>query len=98
MNVLILILLPLLGAALPPLTIRFGRNICTWSAMAVTACTLVLTVTPLMQAFQGNPASMHRSWLDGAGLALTLRMDGLAALTGQEGRNRKGHAILSFQR
>jgi len=80
MNVLILILLPLLGAALPPLTIRFGRNVCTWSAMAVTACTLVLTVTPLMQAFQGNSAAMHRSWLDGAGLDLTLRMDGLAAL------------------
>jgi len=80
MNVLILILLPLLGAALPPLTIRFGRNVCAWSAMAVTVGTLMLTVAPLIKAFQGNPASMHRLWLDGAGLDLTLRMDGLAAL------------------
>ena len=80
MNVLLLILLPLLGAMLPPLTIRFGRDVCTWVAMAVTACTLMLAMALLIQALEGSPASMHLPWLHGIGLDLSLRMDGLAAL------------------
>jgi multicomponent K+:H+ antiporter subunit A len=80
MNVFILVLLPLLGSVLPPLVMRWGRNACAWATVAVTACTLALAMTPLMQAFQGTPASAHVPWLKGAGFDLTLRMDGLAAL------------------
>jgi len=80
MNVLILVLLPLLGSVLPPLAMRWGRNVCAWSAGGVTACTIILAVSPLMQAFRGAPASMHLPWLEGVGLNLAMRMDGLAAL------------------
>ncbi|SFM07764.1 multicomponent K+:H+ antiporter subunit A [Desulfomicrobium norvegicum] len=80
MNVLLLVLLPLLGAMLPPLTIRFGRDVCTWAGMAVTACTLMLAAVLFIQALEGSPASMHLPWLHGIGLDLSLRMDGLAAL------------------
>lgn len=80
MNVLIIVLLPLLGAMLPPLTIRFGRNVCTWAAMAVTACTFALAAALLIRIFEGGPVSMHQPWLHGIGLDLSLRMDGLAAL------------------
>jgi multicomponent K+:H+ antiporter subunit A len=80
MNVFILVLLPLVGSVLPPLAMRWGRNACAWAAVAVTACTLLLAMSPLMQAFHGNPASVHLPWLEGAGFDLTLRMDGLAAL------------------
>ncbi len=80
MNILLIVLIPLLGSVLPPLAIRWGRNACAWTAVAVTVAALGLAMTPLMQAFGAAPASMHLPWLKSAGFDLTMRMDGLAAL------------------
>ena len=80
MNVLILVLLPLLGSALPPLAIRWGRNVCAWSAVAVTVGAIMLAMTPLIHAFRGTPQSVHLPWLEEVGLDLSMRLDGLAAL------------------
>lgn len=80
MNILLIVLIPLLGSVLPPLAIRWGRNACAWTAVAVTVAALGLAMTPLMQAFGAVPASMHLPWLKSAGFDLTMRMDGLAAL------------------
>ena len=80
MNILILALLPLLGSVLPPLAMRWGRNVSAWSAVAVTGGTIMLAMAPLMRAYQGKPQSVHLPWLEEIGLDLSMRMDGLAAL------------------
>lgn len=80
MNLLLVLIIPFAGALLPPLAMRFGRNACALTAMAVAAVTLLQAAVPILQVFHGAPASLHLAWLPGAGLDLSLRMDGLAAL------------------
>ena len=80
MNLLFVIALPLLGALLPPLVARSGRNACAWAALTVAACTLLLAASPILHAFQGTPTQVQLSWVPGAGLDLSLRLDGLSAL------------------
>ncbi len=80
MNLLFIVLLPLLGALLPPLAIRFGRSASAWTATAITAAALLLAVEPMAAVFAGTPAEAHWPWLPQAGLDIHLRMDGLAAL------------------
>ena len=41
MPLIIIALLPFLGALLPALLIRAGRNSCTWSAVVVTGTALI---------------------------------------------------------
>lgn len=80
MNLLLIILLPLFGAVLPPLAMRLGRIAGAWSAAAVTAAALLLAAAPLVQVFGGTPVGACRPWLPQAGLAICLRLDGLAAM------------------
>ncbi|MFO7495091.1 MAG: hypothetical protein R6X05_05595, partial [Desulfobacterales bacterium] len=80
MDLLLVIAFPLLGALLPPLAARWGRNACTWAALAIAACTLLQAASPILRAFHGTPAQVQLSWLPGAGLDLSLRLDGLSAL------------------
>lgn len=80
MDLLLIILLPTLGALLPPLAIRFGRSASAWTAAAITAAALLLAVEPLLAVFNATPVEYHLSWLPQVGFDLQLRMDGLAAL------------------
>ena len=80
MNLLLVILIPLVGAILPVLAARTGRNLCTMAAMGVGACTLLQAAVPLLQAFHGSPAQACWYGPTGTGLDLCLRMDGLGAL------------------
>ncbi|MDZ7597516.1 MAG: monovalent cation/H+ antiporter subunit A [Desulfobacterales bacterium] len=80
MELLFVIAFPLLGALLPPLAARLGRNACTWAALAVAGCTLLGAASPILRAFHGTPSHVQLSWVPGAGLDLTLRLDGLSAL------------------
>jgi multicomponent K+:H+ antiporter subunit A len=80
MNILLVIVFPLLGAMLPPLAERFGRNACAWAAMGVAVCTLLQATPPLVLAARGAPASLDLPWPGVAGIDLALRMDGLASL------------------
>jgi multicomponent K+:H+ antiporter subunit A len=80
MNLLLIVLLPLLGAMLPPLTIRFGRSASAWTAAIITLAALLLALEPLTDVFGGTPLAAQWPWLPQAGLDVHLRMDGLAAL------------------
>ena len=80
MNLLLVILIPLVGAILPLLAARAGRNLCTMAAMGVGTCSLLQAAVPLLQAFHGSPAQDCWQGPMGTGLDLCLRMDGLAAL------------------
>lgn len=80
MNLLLIVLLPFIGALLPPLAMRFGRGAAAWTAAAVPAAGLLLAIEPLLAAFRGEPMIDSWSWLPQAGVALILRMDGLAGL------------------
>ncbi|MHB8788374.1 MAG: monovalent cation/H+ antiporter subunit A [Desulfobulbaceae bacterium] len=80
MNLLLTILLPLLGAVLPPLAMRLGRTASAWTAAAVTATALLLALAPLALVFSGSPVEAYWAWLPQAGFAICLRLDGLATL------------------
>ena len=80
MNLLLIVLLPFIGALLPPLATRLGRGAAAWMAAAVPAAGLLLAIEPLLAAFRGEPMISSWSWLPQAGFALILRMDGLASL------------------
>jgi multicomponent K+:H+ antiporter subunit A len=80
MNLLLIVLLPFIGALLPPLAMRLGRGAAAWTAAAVPAAALLLAFEPLGAAFRGEPMTGSWSWLPQAGFDLILRMDGLAGL------------------
>ncbi len=72
--------LPFLGALLPGLTIRAGRSTCAAVSAAFTALALfgVLQHAPAVMA--GQVVAWRTGWLPQAGLALSLRLDGLGLL------------------
>ena len=80
MNLLLTILIPLFGAVLPPLAMRRGRMASAWTAAAVTAAALLLSLAPLLLVFSGTPVEASWAWLPQAGFDIRLRMDGLALL------------------
>jgi multicomponent K+:H+ antiporter subunit A len=81
MNLLLIILLPLFGAVLPPLAMRLGRLAAARTAAAITSAALLLAVPPLAGVFfRGAPAAVHWAWLEQAGFDICLRLDGLAAM------------------
>jgi multicomponent K+:H+ antiporter subunit A len=80
MELLVIILLPLLGACLPPLCERFGRNICAMSAAVGPLLALGLLVSYLPALFEQQVFFFHQSWLPQLGLDLSLRLDGLGMM------------------
>jgi multicomponent K+:H+ antiporter subunit A len=77
---LLVILLPLLGAALPVLFIRLGRTASAWSAAALSGIALALLLTLVPQVFAGETLFYRLDWLPTYGLNLALRLDGLGLL------------------
>lgn len=80
MSLLLIILLPMLGALLPPLTERFGRTICAYSAALGPLIAFGLLLGYLPALFQGQVFFSHHSWMPQLGLDLSLRLDGLSMM------------------
>lgn len=77
MELLLIVLFPLLGAFLPLLTQRFGRNICAMSAAVGPALSLALLLYCLPAVFDHQLLLFHQPWLPQLGLDFSLRLDGL---------------------
>jgi multicomponent K+:H+ antiporter subunit A len=80
MSLAIIILLPLLGAALPPLVARYGRAAPAWTAAAITSAALALSLWYTPQVLSGGELHTHRDWIPLLGLSLAFRIDGLGLL------------------
>ena len=78
MNLSILVLLPFLGAALPPLAERFraSRTLLALSAAALPALALALMVAPARRVIAGETVLSSLQWLPSLGLDLAFRLDG----------------------
>jgi len=75
-----IILLPLLGALLPPLCMRLGRTACAWSAALIAGAALALLLGLVPRVFAGESLLASLPWLPALGLNLSLRLDGLGLL------------------
>lgn len=80
MTLLFVILIPLLGAALPPLFMRWGRSASAGSAIAVTLAALGVWASLAPAALRGEGATLRLEWIPALGLNLSLGLDGLALL------------------
>ena len=82
MNLAILVLLPFLGAALPPLAerLRAPRTTLALAAAVMPALALALLIAPGGQVFDGHTVRSSLSWIPSLGLELAFRLDGLALL------------------
>ncbi len=72
--------LPLLAAAVLPFAARLGPRSLAWLSGAVTAAALGVALQLSGPAFAGSAASVSLPWAPAIGLALSLRLDGLALL------------------
>ncbi len=82
MNLAFVVMLPFLGAVLPPLVERLGANR-TWLAIGAAlfpATALALLVNPARQVFAGETLHSTLNWIPSLNLSLAFRLDGLALL------------------
>lgn len=82
MTLILIILLPLLGACLPLATEKFGRTLCAFSAALGPAISLALLLWHLPTVLAGDSFIYDHSWLPLLGLDLSLRLDGLGMMFG----------------
>ena len=80
MELLLIILLPLLGAILPPLAERLGRNVCAAAAALGPLLALALLLSYVPALFAGQTFFSEWGWLPQLGLNLSLRLDGLGLM------------------
>jgi multicomponent K+:H+ antiporter subunit A len=77
MQIALVALIPLLGALLPPLTIRFGRNVCTAVTAAVSLLALVFLLTNAGAVYRGEVVRAGGEWVPQLGLSFGFFIDGL---------------------
>ncbi|KAB2924250.1 MAG: monovalent cation/H+ antiporter subunit A [Dechloromonas sp.] len=77
MSLDLIVLLPFLGAVLPALMIRVGRNACATSAFTVTLLAFALLMTHAPMVFRGETLRVGVDWLPRLGLNLNFFIDGL---------------------
>ncbi|QTL03742.1 monovalent cation/H+ antiporter subunit A [Aquabacter sp. L1I39] len=77
MTLLLVVLLPFLGALLPPLVIRSGRNTCAMVTGCVTLLALALLLLHAPAVFSGAVPKVSLPWVPGMGLSLSVFADGL---------------------
>jgi len=82
MILLAIILLPMVGAALPFITERTGRTFCAYSAALGPLIALGLLIVSAPSIFNGHIFYSQFSWLPSLGLNLSLRLDGLSLMFG----------------
>ncbi|MFN3350497.1 proton-conducting transporter membrane subunit, partial [Pseudorhodoplanes sp.] len=77
MKLALIVLIPFIGALLPPLAIRAGRNVCTGVTAAVSATSLILLATLIPEVYAGGVPSLQVAWLPQLGLSFSFFADGL---------------------
>jgi multicomponent K+:H+ antiporter subunit A len=76
MRLALIALLPFLGAVLPPLMIRAGRNVCAAVTFSVTLAALALLLVQAPAVFRGETVAATVSWAPQLGLELGFFVDG----------------------
>ncbi len=77
MPVVLVWLIPLLGACLPPLVIRSGRNICAAVTFVLTLAALATLLTTAPAIFRGEVVTAGSAWVPQFGLSFRFFIDGL---------------------
>ena len=77
MSLVLIALLPFLGAVFPALMIRSSRNASALAAGAVTLTSLTLLLSYAPSVFAGEVVQAHFNWLPSLGLNATFFLDGL---------------------
>ena len=80
MSLAIIAALPFLGAVLPGLAIRWGRNACAVAAGLVTALCMALLAPMVPAVLAGGVVQAQIAWLPTLGLNAHFRLDGLGLL------------------
>ncbi len=82
MNLAFVVMLPFLGAFLPPLVERFtgNRTLLACGAALLPATALALLYAPARQVFAGETLHSTLNWIPSLDLSLDFRLDGLALL------------------
>jgi len=82
MSLVLIVLLPLLGAFLPALMIRSGRTACTVATLSVTLLSFGLLLARVPALTRGELVRASWDWLPRLGLNFQFAVDGLALLFG----------------
>jgi multicomponent K+:H+ antiporter subunit A len=76
----LIVALPFIGALLPGLAIRAGRNACAAVTGAITALALLLLIVQTPAVLSGNVIQTQIAWLPNLGLNANFMLDGLGLL------------------
>ena len=77
MSLALIVLLPFIGALLPALMIRAGRNACATSTFTISLLAFVLLLSHAPAVFRGEVLRAGWDWLPGLGLNANFFLDGL---------------------
>jgi multicomponent K+:H+ antiporter subunit A len=77
MKLALIALIPFIGALLPPLAIRAGRNVCPMVTASVSALSLIMLLTLVPEVYAGRVPSSRIHWLPQLGLSFSFFADGL---------------------
>ena len=80
MSLVLVVLVPFLGAVLPALMIRGGRDACALTTFLVTLTSLTLLLAHASEVFRGQAPSYSVPWIPGLGLKFSFFVDGLGFL------------------
>ncbi|MDT8369796.1 MAG: monovalent cation/H+ antiporter subunit A [Longimicrobiales bacterium] len=80
MTLLLILLIPLTGALLPPWFVRWGRTQSALAAGGVAAASFILLISLLPRVLAGETPAFDVPWMPAIGLDLALRLDGLGLL------------------
>jgi len=77
---ILIAILPFLGALLPGLMIRAGRTVCAWTTATVTAAALIGLLVHAPAVLAGEVITYRLDWLPQLGLNANFMLDGLGLL------------------
>jgi multicomponent K+:H+ antiporter subunit A len=77
MSLALIVMLPFIGAVLPALMIRAGRNACAISTFSVTLLAFLLLLSHAPAVFRGEVVQAGWSWIPQLGLNVNFFLDGL---------------------
>jgi len=80
MSLTLIVLLPFIGAVLPAIMIRAGRNACATATGSVTLLALILLMAKAPAVLGGEVFQVSYNWLPELGLNVTFFLDGLGLL------------------
>ena len=77
MSLVLIVLLPFIGALFPALMIRSGRSVCATSTLAFTLLAFALLMSHVPAVFRGEVVTASWDWLPALGLQASFFLDGL---------------------